>query len=181
MSTNLNTSPASRNWYAVHAYAGYETRVAEALRERVAAAGLDHRIGRILAPAEEVTEMRGGRPVTTARSRFPGMILIEMELDDELINLVKSTPKVTGFVGGTRPTPLSQAEVEDLLKPRPVPVKPRILFEIGDEVRILEGAFANFPGTVDAVDQSTGKLRVRVIVSGRPTSVEIDAGQVQKK
>jgi len=175
----------NKRWYVVHAYSGFEKSVQRALVERVARAGMQDKFGQILVPVEEVMEMRNGQKVTTERKFFPGYVLVEMEMDDESWHLVKSTPKVTGFVGGTanKPTPISPKEVEKILhqiqegveKPRP-----KVLFEIGEMVRVKEGPFTDFNGTVESVNYEKSRLQVSVTIFGRPTPVELEFGQVEK-
>lgn len=175
----------SKQWYVVHTYAGYEKTVQKALRERIDRAGLEDKFGRILLPVEEVVELKGGQKNVSERKFFPGYLLIEMEMTDETWHLIKGTPKVSGFVGGTaaKPQPLPEKEVTALLhrveegtqKPRP-----KFLFEAGESVRIKEGPFADFHGTVEEVNYDKNKLRVSVTIFGRSTPVELDFGQVEK-
>ena len=175
----------AKRWYVVHAYSGYEKHVMRSLVERVKLAGMEDGFGEILVPTEEVVEMRNGQKRKSERKFFPGYVLVEMEMNDDTWHLVKSTPKVTGFVGGTatRPTPISQKEVEKILaqmqegvdKPRP-----KILFEIGEVVRVKEGPFTDFHGTVEEVNYDKNKLQVSVTIFGRATPVELEFGQVEK-
>lgn len=175
----------SKRWYVVHVYSGMEKSVKKSLQERIDRAGLQSEFGEILVPVEEVVEMRGGQKSVTERRFFPGYVLIEMNLTDDTWHLVKNTPKVTGFVGGsgTRPTPISEKEVEKILsqmeegteKPRP-----KVLFEVGELVRVKEGPFTDFNGTVEDVNYEKSKLRVSVTIFGRATPVELDFGQVEK-
>lgn len=175
----------TKRWYVVHAYSGMEKSVARAIQERVDRAGMSEKFGRILVPTEEVVEMKGGQRKTTERRFFPGYVLVEMEMTDDSWHLVKSTPKVTGFVGGTanRPTPISQKEVDAILrqvqegaeKPRP-----KVLFETGEAVRVKEGPFTDFHGNVEDVNYEKSKLKVSVSIFGRSTPVELDFSQVEK-
>ncbi len=175
----------SKRWYVVHAYSGFEKSVKRALTERITRQSMEDLFGQILVPVEEVVEMRAGQKTISERKFFPGYVLVEMEMNDETWHLVKSTPKVTGFVGGTatRPTPISQKEVEKILaqmqegvdKPRP-----KILFEIGEVVRVKEGPFTDFHGTVEEVNYDKNKLQVSVTIFGRATPVELEFGQVEK-
>lgn len=175
----------SKRWYVVHAYSGFEKSVMKALKERIARAGMGESFGQILVPVEEVVEMRGGQKSISERKFFPGYVLVEMEMNDESWHLVKSTPKVSGFVGGTatKPTPITEREVgkimqqiqEGVEKPRP-----KVLFEIGEQVRIKEGPFSDFPGSVEEVNYEKSKLRVSVTIFGRSTPVELDFSQVEK-
>jgi transcriptional antiterminator NusG len=172
-------------WYVVHAYSGFEKSVARNLAERIERADMKDRFGEILVPVEEVVEMKGGQKKTAERKFFPGYVLVQMEMDDDTWHLVKSTPKVTGFVGGTatRPVPISEKEVQAILdqmregveKPRP-----KILFEVGELVRVIDGPFTDFNGTVEEVNYDKSKLRVSVMIFGRATPVELGFGQVEK-
>lgn len=175
----------TKKWYVVHAYSGFEKSVQRALNDRISRAGMQDKFGQILVPVEEVVEMRGGQKNISERKFFPGYVLVEMEMSDETWHLVKNTDKVTGFVGGTvmKPTPISQKEVDAILhqiqegieKP-----KPKILFEIGEAVRVKEGPFTDFHGNVEDVNYEKNKLRVSVSIFGRPTPVELDFNQVEK-
>lgn len=172
-------------WYVVHAYSGFEKSVARNLVERIDRAGMKDRFGEILVPVEEVVEMRAGQKKTAERKFFPGYVLVQMEMDDDTWHLVKSTPKVTGFVGGTatRPAPISEKEVQAILdqmregveKPRP-----KVLFEVGEVVRVIDGPFTDFNGSVEEVNYDKSKLRVSVMIFGRATPVELGFGQVEK-
>ena len=172
-------------WYVVHAYSGFEKSVQRALKERITRAGMDEQFGDILVPVEEVVEMKGGQKSISERKFFPGYILVQMDMTDETWHLVKSTPKVTGFVGGkaNKPTPITDKEVQNILnrvqegveKPRP-----KVLFEIGEGVRVKDGPFTDFNGMVEEVNYDKNKLRVSVLIFGRATPVELDFGQVEK-
>ncbi len=172
-------------WYVVHAYSGYEKSVQRALKERIERAGMQDKFGEILVPVEEVVEMKGGQKSVTERKFFPGYVLVQMEMDDASWHLVKSTPKVTGFVGGTatKPTPISEREAQAILqqiqegveKPRP-----KVLYEVGELVRIIDGPFSDFNGSVEEVNYEKSKLRVSVTIFGRATPVELDFSQVEK-
>ncbi|WP_324256041.1 transcription termination/antitermination protein NusG [Niveibacterium sp. 24ML] len=175
----------SMRWYVVHAYSGFEKSVKRALDERIARAGMQDKFGQILVPVEEVIEMRNGQKVTTERKFFPGYVLVEMDMDDESWHLVKSTPKVTGFIGGTanKPTPISQKEVDKILQQVQEGVekpKPKVLFEIGEMVRVKEGPFADFNGNVESVNYEKSRLNVSVTIFGRATPVELSFGEVEK-
>lgn len=172
-------------WYVVHAYSGFEKSVKRALDERIARAGMQDKFGQILVPVEEVIEMRNGQKVTTERKFFPGYVLVEMDMDDESWHLVKSTPKVTGFIGGTanKPTPITQKEVDKILQQVQEGVekpKPKVLFEIGEMVRVKEGPFADFNGNVESVNYEKSRLNVSVTIFGRATPVELSFGEVEK-
>ncbi len=175
----------TKRWYVVHAYSGFEKSVQRALVDRVNRAGMQDAFGQILVPVEEVVEMRGGQKSITERKFFPGYVLVEMEMNDETWHLVKSTPKVTGFVGGTanKPAPISPKEVEKILQQMQEGVdkpRPKVLFEIGEVVRVKEGPFTDFHGTVEDANYEKNKLRVSVTIFGRATPVELDFTQVEK-
>jgi transcriptional antiterminator NusG len=175
----------AKRWYVVHAYSGMEKSVAKALQERVDREGLQSQFGRILVPTEEVVEVKGGKKAITERRLYSGYVLVEMEMTDEAWHLVKSTPKVTGFVGGTanRPTPITQKEVDAILRQVQEGVekpRPKVLFELGEAVRIKEGPFTDFHGNVEDVNYEKSKLRVSVTIFGRSTPVELDFSQVEK-
>jgi transcriptional antiterminator NusG len=191
MSTETQTGSESlvptgnKRWYVVHAYSGMEKSVAKTLQERINRAGLQSMFGRILVPTEEVVEVKGGKKAITERRLYSGYVLVEMEMTDEAWHLVKSTPKVTGFLGGTanRPAPLPQKEVDQILlqmqegyeKPRP-----KVLFEIGEMVRVKEGPFTDFNGNVEEVNYDKNRVRVSVTIFGRSTPVDLEFGQVEK-
>ena len=172
-------------WYVIHAYSNYENQVKKALEERVRRAGLEQYFGKVLVPTEEVVEMRQGQQRKSERKFFPGYVLVQMELNDETWHLVKEVPRVLGFIGGTsdRPAPITEAEADAILnrveagvnKPRP-----KILFEVGEVVRVVEGPFKDFNGVVEEVNYEKSKLRVSVLIFGRSTPVELDFGQVEK-
>jgi len=173
-----------KKWFIVHTYSGFENKVAESLRRRAEAFGFAHKIGQILIPTEEVVELRGGKKVTSKRLVYPGYVLVQMEMNDELWHAVKATPRVTGFVGGgTSPVPLSADEVNQILyrqassAERP---RPKMNFEKNESVRIIDGPFANFQGKVDEVNPERNTLRVLVTIFGRATPVELDFLQVEK-
>jgi len=178
------TDVATKNWYIVHTYSGFESKVKESLEERVKAWGLQNDIGEVLIPKEDIIEKRGGREVKTARRFFPGYILVEMNMTDDAWHLVKNTPKVTGFVGaGAKPTPISKEEVEQILeqvKTAAEKPRPKYTFDKGDTVRINEGPFTGFNGTVDDVNLEKNTLKVMVTIFGRATPVELDFLQVEK-
>jgi transcriptional antiterminator NusG len=172
-------------WYVVHAYSGFEKSVARNLVERIERAGMKDRFGEILVPVEEVVEMKGGQKKTAERKFFPGYVLVQMEMDDDTWHLVKSTPKVTGFVGGTatKPAPISEKEVQSILDQMREGVekpKPKVLFEVGESVRVIDGPFTDFNGNVEEVNYDKSKLRVSVMIFGRATPVELGFGQVEK-
>jgi len=175
----------SKRWYVVHVYSGMEKSVHKALLERIERAGLQESFGQILVPSEEVVEVKGGKKSITERRIFPGYVLVEMDLTDETWHLVKNTNRVTGFLGGSgnRPAPISAREVEKILSQMEEGVekpKPKILFEVGETVRVKEGPFADFNGNVEDVNYEKSKVRVSVTIFGRATPVELDFGQVEK-
>jgi len=175
----------SKKWYVVHAYSGFEKSVARNLQERIRREHMEDQFGQIMVPVEEVVEMKSGQKAISERKFFPGYVLVEMDMTDQSWHLVKNTPKVTGFVGGTatKPTPISEQEVQNILnqikegveKPRP-----KVLFEVGEAVRVKEGPFTDFHGNVEDVNYDKSKLRVSVTIFGRSTPVELDFGQVEK-
>ncbi len=175
----------SMRWYVVHAYSGFEKSVARALVERIDRAGVKDLFGQILVPVEEVVEMKGGKKSTSERKFFPGYVLVQMEMTDDTWHLVKSTPKVTGFVGGAanKPAPISEKEVDAIMNQMKEGVekpKPKILFEVGQTVRVIDGPFTDFNGNVEEVNYEKSKLRVSVLIFGRATPVELEFGQVEK-
>ena len=171
-------------WYIIHAYSGFERKVKESLESRVQAFGLQEKIGKVLIPTESVTEVRGGKKHTSERMFYPGYVLVEMDMDDHVWHVVKSTPRVTGFVGtGQQPTPLSEEEVNHIVyKVADSREKPKlkVKFEKGETVRIGEGPFATFTGVVDDVNEDRETLKVMVTIFGRSTPVELEFGQVEK-
>ncbi len=172
-------------WYVVQAYSGYEGKVRGFIEERVKQFSLEEKFGQVLVPTEEVVEMREGQKRKSARKFFPGYVLVEMDMDDESWHLVRDTPRVLGFIGGTKehPAPISQAEADQILnrleestdKPRP-----RTLFEVGEAVRVTDGPFAEFEAVVESVNYDKSRLSVSVMIFGRATPVELDFGQVEK-
>ena len=172
-------------WYVVHAYSNFENKVKASLEERVKLHGLEDKFGEVLVPTEEVVEMREGQKRRSERKFFPGYVLVQMELNEETWHLVKEVPKVLGFIGGSsdKPAPITEAEASQILnrveegvdKPRP-----KVLFEPGEVVRVVDGPFNDFSGVVENVNYDKSKLRVAVQILGRPTPVELDFGQVEK-
>jgi transcriptional antiterminator NusG len=172
-------------WYVVHAYSGFEKSVMRALKERIERAEMQDQFGEILVPVEEVVEMKGGQKRTSERKFFPGYVLVQMEMNDASWHLVKSTPKVTGFVGGTanKPAPISEKEVQAIMQQMQEGVekpKPKFTYEVGQLVRVVDGPFADFNGSVEDVNYEKSKVRVTVTIFGRPTPVELDFSQVEK-
>ena len=175
----------AKSWYVVHTYSQFEKSVQRALTERIQREGMQDKFGQILVPVEEVVELKSGQKSITERKFFPGYVLVEMEMTDESWHLVKSTPKVTGFLGGSamKPTPISEKEVQNIMQQMQAGVekpRPKVLFEVGEAVRVKEGPFTDFNGTVEDVNYDKNKIRVAVTIFGRSTPVELDFGQVEK-
>jgi transcriptional antiterminator NusG len=173
------------HWYVVHTYSQFEKSVQRALTERIQRDGMQDKFGQILVPVEEVVELKSGQKSITERKFFPGYVLVEMEMTDESWHLVKSTPKVTGFLGGSamKPTPISAKEVQNIMRQMQAGVekpRPKVLFEVGELVRVKEGPFTDFNGSVEDVNYDKNKIRVAVTIFGRSTPVELDFGQVEK-
>ena len=171
-------------WYIIHTYSGFEKKVKESLESRVQAFGLQEKIGRVVIPTETVTQIRGGKKYTSEQMFYPGYVLVEMDLSDDVWHVVKATPRVTGFLGGGQhPAPLSDEEVNQIVyrvsSGRDKP-KLRVKFEKNESVRITEGPFANFNGVVDEVNEDRETLKVMVTIFGRSTPVELEFGQVEK-
>jgi transcriptional antiterminator NusG len=171
-------------WYAVHAYSNFENKVADSIREQAKQRGLSNLFEEILVPKEKVVEVRRGRKVDAERKFFPGYVLVKMELTDDAYHLIKNTPKVTGFLGSdNKPMPLSDSEAERIIHQvqegieRP---KPSVTFEVGEQVRVSDGPFASFNGTVEEVDEGRSRVKVAVSIFGRATPVELEFGQVEK-
>lgn len=172
-------------WYVVHAYSNYENKVKESLEERIKREGLEQYFGKILVPTEEVVEMRMGEQRKSERKFFPGYVLVQMDLTDETWHLVRDVPRVLGFIGGTsdRPAPISEKEANAILNRVEEGVnkpKPKILFEVGELVRIIDGPFKDFNGVVEEVNYEKSKLRISVLIFGRSTPVELGFGEVEK-
>ena len=179
-----STNPDLR-WYVVHAYSGMEKAVERNLQERINRSGMAHKFGRIMVPTEEVVEIKNGQKKTTERRFFPGYVLVEMVMDDDSWHLVKHTNKVTGFVGGakTRPSPISEADVQKIVNQMQEGTeKPRhkIEFVVGEYVRVKDGPFTDFNGSVEDVNYDKSKVRVSVTIFGRSTPVELEFSQIEK-
>lgn len=175
----------SKRWYVVQAYSGFEKNVQKTLKERITREGMEDYFGQILVPVEEVVDIKNGRKTISERKFFPGYVLVEMQMTDDSWHLVKSTPRVSGFIGGTanRPAPISPREVDAILQQVRSGVdkpKPKVEFEVGQQVRVNEGPFADFNGIVDEVNYERNKLRVSVQIFGRETPVELEFNQVEK-
>ncbi|MEN9727418.1 MAG: hypothetical protein RL434_1784 [Pseudomonadota bacterium] len=172
-------------WYVVHAYSGFENQVKRSLEDRIKRSGLEEKFGQILVPTEEVIEMRDGQKRKSDRKFFPGYVLVQMDMDESSWHLVKDCPKVMGFIGGTsdKPTPITEREAQTILnriqegteKPRP-----KVLFEVGEVIRVIDGPFTDFNGVVEEVNYEKSRLRVAVSIFGRSTPVELEFGQVSK-
>jgi transcriptional antiterminator NusG len=171
-----------KNWYVVHTYSGFEEKVKLSLEEKIDKQNFRERISRILIPTERVIELRGGKKKESDKKFYPGYILIEMELDDETWHLIRSTPRVTGFVGGAKPIALSEEEVAVIIQQiEKGPVSQvKTQFQKGESIRIIDGPFANFIGSVEDVDLDHGRLNVMVSIFGRQTPVELNFLQVEK-
>jgi transcription termination/antitermination protein NusG len=175
----------SMRWYVVHAYSQYENNVMKALKERITRAGLQEQFGEVLVPTEEVVEIKDGQKRTTERKFFPGYVLVQMEMNEDTWHLVKSTPKVLGFIGGTpdKPAPISEKEANAILNRVEESVekpKPKTLYDPGEAVRVIDGPFADFSGVVEEVNYDKSRLRVAVLIFGRSTPVELEFSQVEK-
>ncbi|MGI4976390.1 MAG: transcription termination/antitermination protein NusG [Janthinobacterium lividum] len=174
----------TKRWYVVHVYSGFEKKIAQQIKEQAAQKGLADLIDEVLVPAEEVVELRRGQKVNAERKFFPGYVLAKMEMTDDTWHLVKDTPKVTGFLGTKiRPSPISEAEADRILKQSAEGVenrRPAILFEIGEQVRVADGPFTSFNGTVEEIDEEKGRVKVSVSIFGRSTPVELEYSQVEK-
>jgi len=174
----------AKNWYVVQVYSTFEDYVAGQLKERIERSGLDDQFGEIMVPREEVVELKQGQKITSQRKFFPGYILVQMEMNDETWHIVQETPKVSGFLGAEgKPRPMPQREVDALCRQieegveRP---RPKVMFDVGEAVRVTDGPFASFNGLVEEVMEDKAKLKVSVSIFGRPTPVELDFSQVEK-
>lgn len=178
-------SVGRKEWYIIHTYSGFENKVKQSLRQRADAYGMGDKIGEILVPTEEVVEMRDGKKVQIKKKFFPGYVLVQMEMSDEAWHVVRSTPKVTGFVGGgQKPLPMTMEEVDRILnqvhvssKEKP---KPKLDYRVGETVKIIDGPFSNFTGVVEEVNQDRSTLKVMVSIFGRSTPVELEFHQVKR-
>lgn len=183
--TSEESNKPKLRWYVVQAFSGYEGRVQKTLLEHIQIHGLEDKFGQILVPTEEVVEMRAGQKRKSARKFFPGYVLVEMAMDEEAWHLVKSVPRVLGFIGGTsdRPAPITQREADRILQrledstDKP---KPKTLFEVGEVIRVIDGPFADFNGVVEELDYEKNRIKVSVLIFGRSTPVDLEFVQVEK-
>ncbi|UFN47292.1 transcription termination/antitermination protein NusG [Roseomonas sp. OT10] len=176
---------AAMKWYVVHVYSGFEKKIAEQIQEQARQKGLEDKFAEVLVPSEEVVEVRRGQKVNAERKFFPGYVLVKMEMTDEAWHLVKDTPKVTGFLGArNKPSPIPEAEAQRMLKQVQEtvdkPRRPSVVYEVGEQVRVADGPFTSFNGTVEEVDEERGRVKVSVSIFGRATPVELEYAQVEK-
>lgn len=174
----------AKNWYVVHVYSGFEKKIAQQITEQAAQKGLADQFEAVLVPSENVVEVKRGRKINSEHKFFPGYVLVKMDLTDDAWHLVKNTPKVTGFLGSrTKPSPISEAEADRILKQSQEGVdrpRPAVLYEIGEQVRVADGPFTSFNGTIEEVDEGKGRVKVSVSIFGRSTPVELEYSQVEK-
>ncbi|HVE20494.1 MAG TPA: transcription termination/antitermination protein NusG [Acidocella sp.] len=174
----------AKRWYVLHVYSGFEKKIATQIKEQAELKGLTDQIGEIVVPVEEVTEVRRAQKVNTERKFFPGYVLVHMDMSDDAWHLVKDVPKVTGFLGSkTRPTPISDAEAERIMKQAEEGTetrRPAVVFEVGEQVRVADGPFTSFNGVIEEVDEDKGRVKVSVSIFGRSTPVDLEYGQVEK-
>jgi transcriptional antiterminator NusG len=174
----------SKQWYVIHTYSGHENKVKASLEERLQASGCSDQVGQILVPTEDVVEVKGGKRRVSSRKFFPGYLLIEMEMGDDVWYVIKNTPKVTGFLGGLKePAPLSEeevAQIQEHMRGETAQPKPKVQFELGENVRVIDGPFTNFSGVIREVHPERGKLKVMVSIFGRSTPVELEFLQVER-
>ena len=184
MSGEATTATTAKLWYVVHTYSGFENKVAEAIQSRAKIFGMGERIVRVLVPTEKVVEVRNKQKRETEQKFFPGYVLVQMDMTDETWQLVRATPKVTGFVGsGSRPVSLPQDQVDEILRQMEAGAekpKPKSVFQRGDKVRVIDGPFVNFQGVVEDMHPERGRMKVVVPVFGRPTPVELEYYQVER-
>lgn len=172
-------------WYVLHVYSGFESKVAETIKDKARKKGLEDKIEEILVPTEEIVELRRGQKVNTERKFFPGYVLAKLDMDDNIWHLIKDTPKVSGFLGGggNKPMPISEREAQNILKQVQEGIdspRPSVIYDIGEEVKVIDGPFASFNGFVEEVDEDKARLKVSVSIFGRATPVELEYAQVEK-
>ena len=187
---NVNEEPAAvvnvnedLKWYVVHTYSGYEAKVRLGLEEQFKMLGLSERLGEVLIPMEDVKEFRGGKQKVSSRKLFPGYVLIQLDLNDQVLAAIKDAPRVTGFIGGAMPAPLTDVEVQqirDQLAGTAEKPRPKVAFQAGDTVRVTDGPFTHFSGKIEEVNQERGKVKLMVSIFGRATPVELDFPQIEK-
>ncbi len=175
----------SARWYVLHVYSGFENKVAEAIRDKAGKLGLAERVEEIMVPTEEIVEMKRGQKVNTERKFFPGYVLAKLDMDDDVWHLIKNTPKVSGFLGsgGNKPVPITEKEAQRMLQQMKEGVdrpRPSVVYDIGEEVKVVDGPFASFNGVVEEIDEEKAKLKVSVSIFGRATPVELEYSQVEK-
>jgi transcriptional antiterminator NusG len=174
----------AKSWYVIHVYSGFEKKIAQQISEQAAQKGLAEQFESVLVPSENIVEVKRGRRMSTEHKFFPGYVLVKMDLTDDAWHLVKNTPKVTGFLGNkTRPSPITEAEAERILRQSQEGVgrpRPAIMYDVGEQVRVADGPFTSFNGTVEEVDEEKGRVKVSVSIFGRSTPVELEFSQVEK-
>jgi transcriptional antiterminator NusG len=174
----------AKRWYVVHVYSGFESKIAEQIKQQAEQNGLADQIDEVLVPSEQVVELRRGQKVNAEHKFFPGYVLVKMEMTDDAWHLVKDTPKVTGFLGTkTKPSPIPDSEAERILKQSQEGVerpRPSVIFEVGEQVRVADGPFTSFNGTIEEVDEEKGRVRVSVSIFGRSAPVELEYSQVER-
>jgi transcription termination/antitermination protein NusG len=172
-------------WYVLHVYSGFENKVAEGIKDKAKKLGLAERVEEIMVPTEEIVEVKRGQRVNTERKFFPGYVLAKLDMDDDVWHLIKNTPKVSGFLGsgGNKPVPITEKEAQRMLQQMKEGVgspRPSVVYDIGEEVKVIDGPFASFNGSVEEIDEEKGKLKVSVSIFGRATPVELEYSQVEK-
>ncbi len=172
-------------WYVLHVYSGFENKVAEGIKDKAKKLGLAERVEEIMVPTEEIVEVKRGQRVNTERKFFPGYVLAKLDMDDDVWHLIKNTPKVSGFLGsgGSKPVPITEKEAQRMLQQMKEGVgspRPSVVYDIGEEVKVIDGPFASFNGSVEEIDEEKGKLKVSVSIFGRATPVELEYSQVEK-
>ena len=170
-------------WYVLHVYSGFEKKVAESIKEQAEKKGWGNWVGEVLVPTETVVDVQKGKKVESERKFFPGYVLIQMEMNDDTWHMIKQTPKTTGFLGGKKPVAMTQKEAEHVMQQMQEGVektRSRVVYETGEQIRVIDGPFASFTGVIDEVDLEKTRMKVSVTIFGRPTSVDLDFAQVEK-